>query len=138
MPRPSNARLDTPWPKLLRTKRGVIAWIARGDANVEPLFDVLADRTPTDDAQLPETGIARERERLLSSPFIVSDIYGTRSSTIVAIDRDGMAQFLERTFAPGGAPTGDVAFRFRLEPIRVTRASSSDRAASGRASLVRR
>jgi uncharacterized protein with NRDE domain len=134
----SNARLDTPWPKLLRAKHGVIAWIARGGATLQPLFDVLADRTPADDAQLPKTGIPRERERLLSSPFIVSDTYGTRSSTIIAIDRDGMAQFLERTFAPGGAPTGDVAFRFRLEPIRVTRTSSSERAASGRASLARR
>ena len=110
----SNARLDTPWPKLQRAKRGVGQWIARGGNDLEPLFDVLADRTPADDAELPHTGIAHERERLLSSPFIVSDTYGTRSSTVVAIDRDGVAQFVERSFDPSGGPSGEVVFRFRL------------------------
>jgi uncharacterized protein with NRDE domain len=117
----SNARLDTPWPKLLRAKRGVAEWIARGGNDLEPLFDVLGDRTPADDAQLPDTGIPHERERLLSSPFIVSDTYGTRSSTVVAIDRDGMAQFMERSFDPRGAPNGEVAFRFRLQTTRASR-----------------
>ena len=117
----SNARLDTPWPKLLRAKRGVVQWIARGGNDLEPLFDVLGDRTPADDAELPHTGIPHERERLLSSPFIVSDTYGTRSSTVVAIDRDGVAQFMERTFDPSGAPNGEVVFGFRLEPAPVAR-----------------
>ncbi|MGE5171495.1 MAG: NRDE family protein [Rudaea sp.] len=119
----SNARLDTPWPKVLRAKRGVAGWIARGD-DLERLFDVLADRTPADDAQLPDTGIPRERERLLSSPFIVSESYGTRSSAVVAIDRDGAARFMERSFDASGAQTGEVAFRFRVAALGVRTCAS--------------
>jgi uncharacterized protein with NRDE domain len=110
----SNAGLDTPWPKLLRAKAGVARWIeARHDA-IDDLWRVLADTTRADEAALPATGITRERERLLSSPFIVSDTYGTRSSTIVTIDRDANVQFAERSFDPRGTTTGEVAFRFRL------------------------
>ena len=69
------------------------------------------------DAALPETGISRERERLLSSPFIVSDDYGTRCSTIVAISREGTVQFIERSFDASGAVTGDVEFSFRSDAV---------------------
>ena len=54
----------------------------------------------------------RERERLLSSPFIVSGDYGTRCSTVVALSRDGAVQLVERSFNASGEVTGDVEFRF--------------------------
>ena len=74
---------------------------------------MLDDRAPADDYELPDTGISRERERLLSSPFIVSESYGTRCSTLVALARDGEARFVERSFDAKGSATGEVAFRFR-------------------------
>jgi uncharacterized protein with NRDE domain len=110
----SNARLDTPWPKLDRAKAGVERWAARGDDDVDALFAVLADRVLATDAELPATGIPLERERLLSAPFIVSADYGTRSSTILAVARDGTALFVERTFNAAGEVTGDVEYRFRV------------------------
>lgn len=109
----SNAGLDTPWPKLVRVKASLAQWMARQDASIDALFDILADTTRASDETLPDTGITRERERLLSSPFIVSDGYGTRSSTIVTIDRDGVVRFVERSFDPRGTITGNAAFRFR-------------------------
>src|SRR5207244_11346414 len=81
----SNALINTPWPKLRRTIDRVQRWTADGDADTAPLFAALADREPAPDAQLPATGIAIERERLLSAPFIVSDRYGTRCSTVFTI-----------------------------------------------------
>ena len=111
----SNARLDTPWPKLSRAKAGVAAWAAAGSDQLEALWPVLADRMLARDEDLPNTGIGRERERLLSSPFIVSDGYGTRCSTVLAISRDGEAQFIERSFDAAGAKTGEVAFRFETQ-----------------------
>jgi uncharacterized protein with NRDE domain len=111
----SNAGLDTPWPKLVRAKAGLAAWVASGDDALDRLWPVLIDRTPAADHDLPDTGIPRERERLLSSPFIVSESYGTRCSTLVALARDGEAQFVERSFDAKGSATGEVAFRFRFD-----------------------
>jgi uncharacterized protein with NRDE domain len=110
----SNAALDTPWPKLERAKAGVARWVeARRDA-LDELFAVLADTVRAEDATLPDTGIGRERESLLSSPFIVSDSYGTRSSTIVTIDREGNVRFVERTFHATATMLGEATFRFRI------------------------
>ena len=111
----SNAGLDTPWPKLLRTKAGVAAWAATGGDDLDALFDVLNDRVIADDDALPDTGLTRERERLLSSPFIVSRDYGTRCSTLLALGRDATVHFLERSFNAAGEVTGDVVHRFRIE-----------------------
>jgi len=109
----SNAQLDTPWPKVARAKAGVAAWIASGSDEPYALFDVLADRALAQESELPDTGIARERERLLSSPFIVSGDYGTRCSTVVALSRDGEARLIERSFDAEGEIAGDVEFGFR-------------------------
>ena len=111
----SNAGLDTPWPKLVRAKAGLARWIASGDDALDTLWPVLADTTRAADHELPDTGIARDRERLLSSPFIVSATYGTRCSTLVTLSRDGEARFVERSFDASGTATGEVAFRFRLD-----------------------
>jgi uncharacterized protein with NRDE domain len=108
----SNAGLDTPWPKLLRTKAGVAAWAATGSDDLDALLGVLNDREAAPDDMLPNTGLSPERERLLSSPFIVSGDYGTRCSTVVALSRDGAVQLVERSFNASGEVTGDVEFRF--------------------------
>jgi uncharacterized protein with NRDE domain len=112
----SNAQLDTPWPKLARAKAGVAAWVARGSLDLDPLFDVLADRASAPDAELPDTGITRERERLLSAPFFVSADYGTRCSTVLALTRDGHVHLVERSFDAGGEITGDVEYGFDVAP----------------------
>ena len=108
----SNALLDVQWPKVARTQERLQSWL-RGDAtSFEPLFDALGDRAQATDAELPSTGVPLAWERLLSSPFIVSDRYGTRCSTVLAVDRGGHARFVERSFAPDGAPSHEVAVEF--------------------------
>jgi uncharacterized protein with NRDE domain len=114
----SNHLLDTPWPKVDATKAAIAAWCAEGEAGesaVEPLFAALGLRTPAPDAELPSTGIGLARERLLSAPFIVSDDYGTRSSTVLTVDHAGRARFVERSYDPQGRATGTVDVRFTLE-----------------------
>ena len=78
------------------------------NSDLDPLFAALADRTPAGDDALPATGVPHEWERLLSSPFIVSERYGTRCSTVLTIDRAGRAVFRERTFDRAGAPAGET------------------------------
>lgn len=111
----SNALLDAPWPKVLRTEAAVTAWLAQDHDDPEPLFDALADRGTAPDHELPATGVPLEWERRLSAPFIVSDGYGTRSSTVVTVDRAGCVRFVERSFDAAGNLCGEVEHRFDVE-----------------------
>jgi uncharacterized protein with NRDE domain len=112
----SNHLLDTPWPKVTAGKvaLGELARETAAPRLMEELFARLSDRTRPADSLLPETGIGPEWERLLSSAFIASADYGTRSSTVVLVNRDGRTTFAERRFGANGAPAGDA--RFELAP----------------------
>jgi uncharacterized protein with NRDE domain len=110
----SNHLLETPWPKVTRSKARLAAWLASESLAVEPLFELLADRAQPEPAALPSTGVSPEWERLLSSPFIVDARYGTRCSTILAIGSGGTARFVERSFDAAGRQTGEAAFEFAL------------------------
>ena len=109
----SNHSLDTPWPKLERTRRRLVAAIAAGRPPPDRLLRLLRDREPAADHALPDTGVGRERERLLSSPFIVGDGYGTRCSTVVALGRDGTLRVDECRYAPDGEPVARTTVAFR-------------------------
>lgn len=111
----SNHLLNTPWPKLLRSKARLAEWLSDDDPAIEAAFAILADRAPASDTALPATGISPQWERLLSSPFIVSPDYGTRSSTVLLIARGGSARFIERSFDADGDAVGQVAFDFWID-----------------------
>ena len=94
----SNHLLDTPWPKI---RRGLKLFEATAAA-ISPgaIFEMLEDRKLPADSELPETGVGLAWERILSPLFIESEIYGTRSSSLVTIDRSGRLEFHERTYDP--------------------------------------
>jgi uncharacterized protein with NRDE domain len=122
----SNHLLDTAWPKVTATKSGFGALLNGGASElIDGLFALLSDRNQPADDQLPRTGVAREWERLLSSAFIASSHYGTRSSTVVLVGRDGRVVFVERNFGPGGTPTEQGRFTFPLEQPDQTRSTSN-------------
>ena len=101
----SNHLLDTPWPKAARLRASLDALPpAAWEAAPEQVFERLRDTTPADDARLPATGLAPERERLLSSPFIISPDYGTRCSTVLAGTADGRVFFSEQGYDAAGRP----------------------------------
>jgi uncharacterized protein with NRDE domain len=106
----SNRQLDTPWPKLVRTREQFELELARGYPRPEALMRILSDRTIADDDALPDTGIGLEWERLLSAAFIVSNGYGTRCSTVVLIGNDGRVTIEERSHQGDGA----VSVRVRM------------------------
>ena len=56
------------------------------------------DRAAAPDKSLPDTGVGLQLERMLSPVFIASPDYGTRSSTIILVDRDGSIAFTERSY----------------------------------------
>jgi len=106
----SNHLLDTDWPKVTASKTALGGLLLGDGASLVPgLFALLADPRPAADDHLPKTGIGLEWERLLSAAFIATKDYGTRSSTVVLVGRDGKVVFTERSFGPGGVPAGEVA-----------------------------
>ncbi len=110
----SNASHDTPWPKLLRLRGTMEQWSGAGMESIEPLFDAPAAEGMISDAELPDTGVGLQLERLLSTPFIRSTEYGTRACTVLTIDHDGTLHFEERRFGSQGAALGTQAERFPL------------------------
>ncbi|WP_233234836.1 NRDE family protein [Bordetella sp. LUAb4] len=110
----SNHLLDTPWPKLARTKAAFTRLLQEHpQPDIEGLLLALADRSVAPDAELPDTGISLERERFLSSPFIVDPVYGTRSSSVMAIGESECLLY-ERRFAPDGNALDEVTLRYPL------------------------
>ncbi len=110
----SNRHLNTPWPKAQRLQQAMTR-ILQGELATEQLFDMLADRTRAPDDQLPDTGLSPMWEQLLSSPFIVSDAYGTRACTVILVRDDGHVRFIERSFNPLAECTDEQVFEFTLE-----------------------
>ncbi len=109
----SNHVLDTPWPKSIRAVRRLDACGESGEDWMNALLDLLDDREPAPADALPDTGVGRELESMLSAPFIVSERYGTRSSTALVLgDSIAMA---ERTFDPAGVVRGERRFTWSPE-----------------------
>lgn len=108
----SNHLLDTPWPKVVRTRERIRTMLDDGRISPASLFAALKDRQPAADADLPSTGLDRALERLVSAPFIVSGDYGTRCTTVVLIDRKGVIRVEERTYSRDGETTGRTAMAF--------------------------
>jgi uncharacterized protein with NRDE domain len=132
----SNHRLDSPWPKLTRTRRRLWELLAGPDVAAADLVDMLADRTRAEATSMPETGLPAEWESVLSAPFVQHERYGTRCSTLLLLATDGHAVMMEKRFDPAGTETGRTRIQFDAkagsqEPrgLPVSRRSQTDEAA---------
>lgn len=102
----SNGDFDADWPKVRRARGALQAWLAQDDSDIAPLFAALRDEGVAPDRELPDTGVGLDLERLLAPPFIRSERYGTRASSVVLIDAETI-DFAERRFGAGGVVLGD-------------------------------
>ncbi|NND71750.1 MAG: NRDE family protein [Rhodothermales bacterium] len=103
----SNHLLETPWPKVLRSKTAVSKYLEDNQAlPVEDLIGTMRDTTIAPDEKLPSTGVPIELERALSSVFISGDRYGTRCTTVVSIGNEGQISLTEQTYRPNGVLDG--------------------------------
>jgi uncharacterized protein with NRDE domain len=91
----SNALLDSPWPKVVRTKAQFASLLCQM-APEDAYFEMLTDTTRARDCRLPSTGIDLDLERTLSAVCIDSPGYGTRTSTLVKVFADSAAVLAER------------------------------------------
>lgn len=111
----SNHLLDTPWPKLVKTRERIAGCLHSETVQVADMFEVLSDTGLAGEDELPETGLPVQWERRLSSVFIVGEDYGTRASTVMMIGADGVAYFEERGFGRAGRPLDVRRFEFSIE-----------------------
>lgn len=111
----SNALLDSPWHKVRRSKAAMQQLIDGGDINETTLFRVLNDREKAPVGEVESDHLPFAKARSISAPFIVLPDYGTRSSSIVLLDKGGDWKLSERRFTPDGKRSGDGSFRFQSQ-----------------------
>jgi uncharacterized protein with NRDE domain len=99
----SNASLDTPWPKVELGKARLRALLEAGPMSHDTLATVVANRRLAQQRSLSGQGPDSTMETTLSAQFIVTDAYGTRSSTTFWTDAHGRANWREQSFNERGA-----------------------------------
>jgi len=98
----SNHLLNTPWPKVKKARKMLRDYaLNHTDIETDQLFKQLNDSELAEDDSLPDTGLGKELEKQLSSVFIKTDHYGTRSSTVLLVTHDDEVTFVERTYNSG-------------------------------------
>ncbi|NDK38059.1 NRDE family protein [Pseudoxanthomonas gei] len=112
----SNGGFDVAWPKTRRLCGALEKWIDSGEEDLAPLWNALADERIAEDSALPDTGVGIELERLLSAAFIRGQAYGTRASTLIAIDYEGRGFISERRFGPNGLFEGETTLSINTDP----------------------
>lgn len=107
----SNGALDEPWPRTSRLKDGLREWIHADSAPLEALLDSLREEAPPTTGRLPSeygTPVAPSEKPV----FILNAQYGTRCSTVVAIDQAGQGIIVERRFDILGEQLEETTLNF--------------------------
>lgn len=97
----SNGPRAERWFKTAQLEAALGAWLAAGE-EPDALLAALADETPD----------PADPDNRFSSVFIHHPDYGTRCSTVIAVDVDGAGTITERSFDTDGAETGTVSLPF--------------------------
>ncbi len=111
----SNHLLDTPWPKVVRSKETFLDAVAKDKISEQELFGILSDNREAPEDQLPDTGLSRELEKAVSPVFIKSEKYGTRSSTVILVNSVNEVLFVERSLDAESGKWIELRFNFQLE-----------------------
>lgn len=110
----SNATLDTPWSKLVRTRSALEDLVRAGTVNESSLARVLADRQTAPVAEIAADHVPFELARAATAPFIVTPEYGTRCTTTLIWSRDGRMELGEHRFDRSGTRCGTSRFSFSI------------------------
>lgn len=112
----SNEKLDSSWPKINKGKYKMeTLCLTQPNITPEHLFELLFDSAQAEDNHLPSTGIPIEQERRLSPIFILGETYGTRSSTVLTIDKNQKVSWYERTYNNQAECVSEQSFHFNIK-----------------------
>lgn len=98
----SNASLDTPWPKVELGKSRLLSLLPHKGLSHDTLLSVIDDRQLADACALRAQNLDGSMDPVLSAQFIVTDAYGTRSSTTLWIDAHRQVNWREHSFNEQG------------------------------------
>jgi uncharacterized protein with NRDE domain len=108
----SNASLDTPWSKLVRTRDALRNLTESGEVDETALLRIMADRTPAPSADVEAGNLPFVLAKALTAPHIVSAEYGTRCSTALTWSEQEKITVCERRFDAAGTASGDSRYSF--------------------------
>lgn len=112
----SNASLNSPWPKLDMGRNTLASYCQNAHTlKKEHLFELLSNKQLADDDSLPKTGVPLVWEKRLSSIFIQSPEYGTRSSTVLLVNREQTLDWEERSYSPDAQLTDTQQHEFIID-----------------------
>lgn len=96
----SNSRLNCNWPKVKNTRQKISRYFKEKDSHtysIEQHWNFLKEQMQNQEkyspSVLPHTGVSKEIEILLSSPFIQSETYGTRSTLFFGMKNETITLF---------------------------------------------
>lgn len=116
----SNGLLNSDWPKVNKGRLALGALLDEEELlDTDHLIHMMANREPAAENVLPDTGVPKELERVLSSAFILNDKrqYGTRCSTAIISSQDGETRFSEQTYDDKGERASRNFFRFQKSTL---------------------
>ena len=121
----SNHLLNTDWPKVHDGRQRLAAILDNAgepafsevDGLAESVFGLLTDTGAVEGDLPPSVDPDLAADQLVRHYFIKSPEYGTRSSTVLLIERSGDMVFEERRFSPSGRETGRSRFELRAAAI---------------------
>ncbi len=111
----SNHLLDTDWPKVRSGRERLGSLLDADRVEGESLLELLAERGPAPGEMPLDLGDGAIRRHLMNHYFILSPVYGTRSSTVLTLDHAGGVEFFERRYAPDGTVSGTSRFSFDID-----------------------
>lgn len=111
----SNGALDDTWPKMALGLKALKTVIAGSNLEIDALFSVMRNQVTAEQESLPVTGLSQELEMLLSSIFIVSPDYGTRSSAIILQNNHGEVSIFENNYNNKGKIINNNEFHFTIK-----------------------
>ncbi len=110
----SNATLNTPWPKVVRSKE-MFKSIVESNFSHDDLIEMMGDSKTANLEDLPDTGIPKDLEEAVSAMCIRTEKYGTCSTTAITITNDGEVSFTEKSYPVGKRNEGIERFSFKID-----------------------
>lgn len=97
-----NGALDDIWPKMALGQSQLAKTVQTPYLDVDKLFELMTNSEQAKTEHLPNTGVPLNWEQLLSSIFIVSPEYGTRTTNVITQDNEGKIAVYDRSYNAKG------------------------------------
>ena len=108
-----NGNLDDIWPKMALGQEQLTHYIQSNvdyPMNINALFNLMQNSQQATLNKLPNTGVPVEWEQRLSSIFIKSPEYGTRTTNIITQDHNGNISVYDRSYNAQGVCVDEQCF----------------------------